>query len=159
MEKDLLAEMGIEEENEEADSETSDNTNKEEDLGTLREQLETCLLEDDSNSNGESLPTDTQVPVVAVQESKENAVSSSMRDCGSDVEGSVYCETEIHSLSTTSTIPPEVIRDRVKKALDKRSKMANRQRCLAKGEASAVTRQRRENRDTIKDSSGIWGWE
>lgn len=65
----------------------------------------------------------------------------------------------IRSVSTTSTIPPEIIRSKVKKALDKREKQELRHRAVCKGEASAVTRKRRENRDTIKDCSGIWGWE
>ena len=71
-------------------------------------------------------------------------------------------ESDLHSIrsvSTTSTIPPEVIRSRVKAALEKRGKAATRQRCLAKGEASAVTRKRRENRETIKECNGIWGYE
>lgn len=77
-----------------------------------------------------------------------------------DIVKSISIKSDSHSVrsvSTTSTIPPEVIRSRVKKALEKREKAATRQRCLAKGEASAVTRKRRENRDTIKDCSGIWG--
>lgn len=63
------------------------------------------------------------------------------------------------SVSTTSTIPPEVIRKKVKDALDKREKQEMRRRAVVKGEASAVTRVRRDNRLTIKECSGIWGWE
>lgn len=88
-------------------------------------------------------------------------VLSEKHDSDDDVK-SIVTESDFHSVrsvSTTSTIPPEVIRSRVKKALEKREKAVTRQRCLAKGEASAVTRKRRENRDTIKESSGIWGLE
>lgn len=63
------------------------------------------------------------------------------------------------SVSTTSTIAPEVIKSKVKRTLAKREHAAARRRIKAKGEASAVTRSRRENSDTIKDSGGIWGWE
>uniref|UniRef100_A0A023F7X8 Serine/threonine-protein kinase RIO2 n=2 Tax=Triatoma infestans TaxID=30076 RepID=A0A023F7X8_TRIIF len=64
------------------------------------------------------------------------------------------------SISTaTSTIPPEEIREKLRKALDKRRKNEEMKRIVVKGEASAVTRRRRENRDTIKECSGIWGWE
>ena len=65
----------------------------------------------------------------------------------------------VRSVSTTSTIPPEMIRNKVKQALNKREKQEVRHRAVCKGEASAVTRKRRENRNTIKDCSGIWGWE
>ncbi|XP_066591960.1 uncharacterized protein RIOK2 [Prorops nasuta] len=65
----------------------------------------------------------------------------------------------VRSTSTTSTIPPDVIKKRTKLALDKRAKKAISRKILIKGEASATTRVRRENRDTVKQSSGIWGWE
>ncbi|KAL0275128.1 UNVERIFIED_CONTAM: hypothetical protein PYX00_003086 [Menopon gallinae] len=63
------------------------------------------------------------------------------------------------SYSTASTIAPEVIRERVKKALANRQRKEQRKRLVAKGEASATTRSRRENRLTIKECDGIWGWE
>lgn len=67
----------------------------------------------------------------------------------------------IRSISTTSTIPPEVIREKVKKSLVRREAQEIRKRAVVKGEASATTRQRRENRDNIKDCSdcGIWGYD
>lgn len=64
------------------------------------------------------------------------------------------------SHSTTSTIAPEIIHSRVKKAITKRSSAIDRKRCLAKGEASAVARQRKENKDVIKEylnPSSVWG--
>lgn len=71
----------------------------------------------------------------------------------------VYDDTQsIRSISTAATIAPDVIKRRTKLALDKRER--NRaKRALVKGEASAVTRVRRDNRATIKESTGIWGWE
>lgn len=66
----------------------------------------------------------------------------------------------IRSISTAATIAPEVIKKRVKVALDNREKKNQSKRKLVKGEASAVTRIRRENRDTVKESlTGIWGLE
>lgn len=88
--------------------------------------------------------------------------------------GDVNCEEEcthgrvrlysntcsIRSTSTTaSTIAPEEIRSRVKKSLERREKSAQKKRITVKGEASAVTRSRRENMDTIKQCDGIWTWE
>ncbi|XP_026674740.1 serine/threonine-protein kinase rio2 isoform X2 [Ceratina calcarata] len=71
----------------------------------------------------------------------------------------------MYSATTASTIAPEVIKKRVKAALEKRlskERQHSRRVALAKGEANAVTRVRRENRDTIMLSTvagGIWGWE
>jgi len=69
--------------------------------------------------------------------------------------GGVSC----FSTSTTSTIHPDVIKSRVKTDLKKREKQQSRM-SKVKGEASAATRSRRNNRDTIKDSVDsidIWG--
>lgn len=92
-------------------------------------------------------------------DSEEYISLSENEDCESVVSSKV-CYSDIHSvcsMSTATTIPPEVIRDRVKKSLERRERATVRHRKLAKGEASAVNRQRRENKSTIKDSFGIWG--
>ncbi|XP_012055936.1 PREDICTED: serine/threonine-protein kinase rio2 [Atta cephalotes] len=83
-------------------------------------------------------------------------------DLSSNVENEAvrfYDDTRsIRSVSTAATIAPDVIKKRTKLALDKRERSLAK-RALAKGEASAVTRIRRDNRATIKESTGIWGWE
>lgn len=63
------------------------------------------------------------------------------------------------SRSTAATIAPEVIKQRLKKSFEKGDKANAKKRIRAKGEASATTRQRRDNFDNIRQSSGIWGWE
>lgn len=65
----------------------------------------------------------------------------------------------MRSFSTVSTIAPEVITSKVKKNLNYKQKQIERKHCVAKGEASAATRVKRENKDTIKQSKGIWGWD
>lgn len=65
----------------------------------------------------------------------------------------------MYSNTTAATIAPEVIKKKVKVALQKREDREKSRRILVKGEANAVTRVRRDNRDTIKQSTGIWGWE
>jgi len=71
----------------------------------------------------------------------------------------VYDDTRsVRSISTAATIAPDVIKKRIKLALDKRERNQAK-KALVKGEASAVTRIRRDNRATIKESTGIWGWE
>jgi RIO kinase 2 len=72
----------------------------------------------------------------------------------------LYSSTcSMRSTSTAATIAPEEIRSRVKKSLEQREKSAFKKRITVKGEASAITRSRRENMDTIKQCDGIWGWE
>lgn len=65
----------------------------------------------------------------------------------------------MYSTTTAATIAPEIIKKKVKAALQKREKREQSRRILVKGEANAITRIRRENTDTIKQSTGIWGWE
>ena len=65
----------------------------------------------------------------------------------------------VRSYTSASTIAPEIIKMKMKSALEKRDKKNSSRRALVKGEASATARSRRENRDNIKQSTGIWGWE
>lgn len=61
----------------------------------------------------------------------------------------------MRSYSTSaSTIAPSVIKDKIKKNIDLNEKKEIRKRCVAKGEASAVTRGRKENRNTCKEYAG-----
>ncbi|XP_041957898.1 serine/threonine-protein kinase RIO2 [Alosa sapidissima] len=68
-------------------------------------------------------------------------------------------EASMASITSCSTIPPEVIRQKVKRQLSKQQKAAIRRR-LQKGEASLVTKARRENSSNIKsslDAADFWG--
>lgn len=65
----------------------------------------------------------------------------------------------MRTYTSASTIAPEVVKQQVKKNLEVRQKKMERKKAIAKGEASAVTRQRRDNRETIRESHGIWGWD
>uniref|UniRef100_A0AAR2JKN5 Serine/threonine-protein kinase RIO2 n=1 Tax=Pygocentrus nattereri TaxID=42514 RepID=A0AAR2JKN5_PYGNA len=68
-------------------------------------------------------------------------------------------ETSIGSVASCSTIPPAVIRQKVRRQLTKQQKASQRRR-LQKGEASLVTKERRENRSNIKsslESAQFWG--
>lgn len=61
----------------------------------------------------------------------------------------------MRSFSTSaSTIAPSVIKDKIKRNLDLNEKKEIRKRCVAKGEASAITRGRKENRNTCKMDAG-----
>lgn len=131
------------------------------------------------NSNAESGADRWNLAVVATQ---GDSINSEMLQAGETVKmernshcsaGDVNCVEEcthgrvrlysstcsIRSTSTAATIAPEEIRSRVKKSLERRAKSAQKKRITVKGEASAVTRSRRENMDIIKQCDGIWTWE
>ncbi|XP_014281362.1 serine/threonine-protein kinase RIO2 [Halyomorpha halys] len=176
MDKDLLEGMGIDEGNDDVD----DSDVQKEENGELIEKLPDDyelssdalpdhidkylegLKLDQDNSDDKKLKSDDQVPDCDIKFSQEmlkdlEAMKKEPAEIDDCEKGSTI--SFIRSVSTTSTIPPEIIRSKVKKSLDKREKQELRHRAVCKGEASAVTRKRRENRDTIKDCSGIWGWE
>lgn len=56
--------------------------------------------------------------------------------------------------TTASTIAPSVVTDRIKKNMDKKERVDMRKRCVAKGEASAVHRHRKDNKDVVKEYAG-----
>ncbi|XP_074993656.1 serine/threonine-protein kinase RIO2 isoform X3 [Calonectris borealis] len=67
--------------------------------------------------------------------------------------------TSVRSVGTCSTIPAELVKQKIKRQLTKRQKSALRQR-LQKGEANIYTKQRRENTHNIKsslDAASFWG--
>lgn len=68
-------------------------------------------------------------------------------------------ENTMGSVGSCSTIPPEVVRQKVRRQLNKQQKAAQRRR-LQKGEASLVTKSRRDTQNTIKSSmegADFWG--
>ncbi|XP_041643592.1 serine/threonine-protein kinase RIO2 [Cheilinus undulatus] len=68
-------------------------------------------------------------------------------------------EATAGSIGSCSTIPPEVVRQKVRRQLTKQQKAAQRRR-LQKGEANLVTKSRRENQNNIKssmESASFWG--
>ncbi|MGH0174773.1 UNVERIFIED_CONTAM: hypothetical protein FKN15_069090 [Acipenser sinensis] len=67
--------------------------------------------------------------------------------------------TSVGSMASCSTIPPELVKQKVKRQLTKQQKSAQRRR-LQKGEASLVTKERRDNLQDIKSSveaASFWG--
>ncbi|XP_008417025.1 serine/threonine-protein kinase RIO2 [Poecilia reticulata] len=68
-------------------------------------------------------------------------------------------EATMGSIGSCSTIPPEVVRQKVRQQLTKQQKAAQRRR-LQKGEANLVTKSRRDNQNNIKssmESASFWG--
>ncbi|KAM9367701.1 serine/threonine-protein kinase RIO2 [Phaethornis superciliosus] len=67
--------------------------------------------------------------------------------------------TSVRSTGTCSTIPAELVKQKIKHQLTKHEKLALRRR-LQKGEANIYTKQRRENMHNIKsslDAASFWG--
>ncbi|KAM8792732.1 serine/threonine-protein kinase RIO2 [Eudromia elegans] len=67
--------------------------------------------------------------------------------------------TSVSSVGSCSTIPPELVKQKIKRQLTKQQKAALRRR-LQKGEANIYTKQRRENMQNIKsslDAASFWG--
>ncbi|KFV16157.1 Serine/threonine-protein kinase RIO2, partial [Tauraco erythrolophus] len=67
--------------------------------------------------------------------------------------------TSVRSVGSCSTIPAELVKQKIKRQLTKHQKSALRQR-LQKGEANIYTKQRRENMHNIKsslDAASFWG--
>ncbi|XP_040397301.1 serine/threonine-protein kinase RIO2 isoform X4 [Cygnus olor] len=67
--------------------------------------------------------------------------------------------TSASSVGSCSTIPPELVKRKIKRQLTKQQKSALRRR-LQKGEANVYTKQRRENMHNIKsslDAASFWG--
>lgn len=91
--------------------------------------------------------------------SNQNKLHRPYRDTKSHVTGK-HVEDDVTSQSssvTTSSMDSREIRTRVKKSLDKKQRDMRRRK---RGEASAVTRSRRENRDAVKHGAQSWhdGW-
>lgn len=164
MEKDLLVELGLDQDS--SEGEESETTQKDdEEIEQMQQDVEKNLLDLETLK---AIPVAEQLTQLTLenrevcQDSSEKQeecdsvpplVTSNFDDDEDDRRSSWSC-------TSASTIAPEVIKQRTKAALARREKrVAATKRTLIKGEASAATRSRRENSDTIKQSSGIWGWE
>lgn len=199
MEKDILKELGMNEDEEddedtenEDDEESGDEAEGEDDIEGLREEVEAALLISEPIVQAPSLHKENVIhiePIVSDTIEKENICDEpvnpivdnenapSDNDEAYDDLGDLYHNKKFQpfldakldnsdnqsvrsyrSTSTSaSTIAPEVVKARVKAALDRRAKNTVRRRNLAKGEASAATRNNRENSNNIKMStSAFW---
>ncbi|XP_077275679.1 RIO kinase 2 [Temnothorax americanus] len=125
----------------------------------LKEISTVSCSDKQSNVENECKRNNEDVENVMANEEYNDCTSYGLSSNLEDEAVQVYDDTRsIRSISTAATIAPDVIKKRTKLALDKRER-SQAKRALVKGEASAVTRIRRDNRATIKESTGIWGWE
>jgi len=180
MDKDLYIEMGIEKDDD--SDKGSDEVAQELETRTESSEVEELRKEvEDMVNEFHCEVQDSEEPVVnGISASDTNRLSEATAATQNDpVSGETSraeetCETKqhfsgrirsyshtcsVHTTSTAATIAPEEIRSRVKKSLERRERISQKKRLTVKGEASAVTRSRRDNMDTIKQCDGIWGWE
>ncbi|KAJ8916486.1 hypothetical protein NQ315_000128 [Exocentrus adspersus] len=153
MAQDINRELGIDSSDEE--EEFSDAT------GTV--DLITKQIKDSSISGDTDAKHYSTIDFIAEQ-MKNNRLpekDEESQSFGSESESSCCDDFEIASMrSTATTIPPDEVKKRVKKQIAVKEKKDQRVKRVAKGEASAVTRSRRENRNTVKQySSGFWGYD
>nr|SVE85429.1 EOG090X04DJ [Daphnia pulicaria] len=97
-----------------------------------------------------------EVPIEGLPEDAEDV--EQLSEMLTDWSGIKTKRTGAGSTASMSTIHPDVIKQRVKSTITRRQNMQAVQRIRAKGEASAATRKKRENKDMIR-SDGIWGWD
>merc|ERR1719295_2034558 len=86
-----------------------------------------------------------------------NKLSLPFRDDTNDDTKSIR-SVRTYASSSGSTIAPDVIKRRVKASLEKKKRHQETRRVRAKGDANAVTRQRRENRHEIDSSKDCQFW-
>lgn len=180
MDKDLYIEMGIEKDDDsdngsEEVAQELDTRTENSEVEELRKEIEDMVKEFHCEVQNSEEPG-----VSGISASDTNRLSGATAATQNDpVNGEISqteetCETiqncsrrirfyshtcSVHTTSTAATIAPEEIRSRVKKSLERRERVSQKKRLTVKGEASAVTRSRRDNMDTIKQCDGIWSWE
>ncbi|CAH1637165.1 unnamed protein product [Spodoptera littoralis] len=189
VDNELLQEMGIglefsDDESESDDDEEEEKSNKmtEQELDDLRKEVDESILNDERPVH--QLTTKTfKLKIAGPEQDNENDIkkdeeeeipelvdpteetSDSDLDKNSQkyrlamIEKALSDVRSMRTYSSASTIAPEIVKQQVKKNLEMQRKKMERKKAIAKGEASAVTRQRRDNRETIRESHGLWGWD
>lgn len=174
MAKDINIEHGLDEssdENETGDSETEDCEEKKADKESTRitEEVKNINLKKTDEEKAEDVnngQTEKRYEDKTEDANYDKVGNPKLSDRiqisdGDSESGSDYSDRFISGSvrSSTTTIHPDEIKKRVRKQMHTKERRMERRKCVAKGEASAVTRNRRENADTIRHSTGIWGWE
>lgn len=112
--------------------------------------------EDGNKDNEEEIP---QLVDPTEEKSDSDLDKNSQKYRLAMIEKALSDVRSMRTYSSASTIAPEIVKQQVKKNLEMQRKKMERKKAIAKGEASAVTRQRRDNRETIRESHGLWGWD
>jgi RIO kinase 2 len=149
MEKDILQELGQEQSDEESDRDAEQcddsDTAEEEELLELRKEFNTAV----SVCDQPAICDPQDIEATNLEDEKQKQGCSHPQSFRDDV--------SLYSTSTVASIAPEVIKEKIRQNLAKKQQSQESKRIRAKGEASATTRKRRENKDNIKTSmSAFW---
>ncbi|KAF9814544.1 hypothetical protein SFRURICE_010388 [Spodoptera frugiperda] len=189
VDNELLQEMGIglevsDDESESDDDQEEEKNNKmtEQELEDLRKEVDESIQNDErpvhqltmktvklkiaepEHDNQEDIKKDNEEEIPQLVDPTEEKSDSDL-DKNSQkyrlamIEKALSDVRSMRTYSSASTIAPEIVKQQVKKNLEMQRKKMERKKAIAKGEASAVTRQRRDNRETIRESHGLWGWD
>nr|XP_022900687.1 serine/threonine-protein kinase rio2 [Onthophagus taurus] len=161
MEKDINREMGLIDE----DSEGEEDEIEEKSEDNIDVTIETKNLEEENvkeNSDNEESSSNFESKVLDKSNLDKNVSSKALEDderylSSDECESSEDKFEAATARSTVSTLYMDDMLKRMKKQAKRRVTKEERKKCVAKGEASAVTRRRRDDLHTIKDSHGIWG--
>lgn len=113
-------------------------------------------IDDDSESN----PTNV-LPMIEEDKPTDIIKDKPLKDVSREdrfklVEQILNDARSMRSYSTASTIAPSVIASRTKRNIDLKERREISKRCVAKGEASATWRTRKDNKDIVREYAG---WE
>lgn len=162
MEKDILQEFCSEatdpdEESGESDDESDEDAVEENDkdlVEKLQKQVETELVQ---------LHLAPEKPVPGDPEEPEEDPEECLRELNKswkpfrDTQHDTRYAQSVRSTSTAASIAPDIIKQRVKQSIDKRQRVTSAKRIRAKGDASTVQKNRRENRHEVQAStSAFW---
>uniref|UniRef100_A0A3P8U235 Serine/threonine-protein kinase RIO2 n=1 Tax=Amphiprion percula TaxID=161767 RepID=A0A3P8U235_AMPPE len=143
---------------EEEKSENREEEKETETTSTSRGDEETEALEEELKEADDECPELTDLSACN-KEFKPFRDSDSLLHIAEHRRKRTDSEGTMGSIGSCSTIPPDVVRQKVRRQLTKQQKAAQRRR-LQKGEANLVTKSRRENQNNIKssmESASFWG--
>lgn len=170
MAKDLNLELGVDESDSETEKNLSGNENSSEDEffeaegDCLGEDVRRSIIEMKIEDAGMETIKLSRVDSDASEKISKNRLSSESGSLKTNSDNNDDLDMDKYSFkyetgsvrSSATTIHPDEIKTRVKKQMKLKKTREQRKKCVAKGEASAVTRSRRNNMDTIKQSDGLW---
>lgn len=189
VDNELLQEMGIglevsDDETESDDDQEEEKSNKmtEQELEDLRKEVDESIQNDErpvhqltmktvklkiaepeqNNQEDRNQDNEEEIPQLVdptEEKSDSDLDKNSQKYRLAMIEKALSDVRSMRTYSSASTIAPEIVKQQVKKNLEMQRKKMERKKAIAKGEASAVTRQRRDNRETIRESHGLWGWD
>ncbi|CAG4935940.1 unnamed protein product [Colias eurytheme] len=121
--------------------------------------IENVNNEEETTEGTENIEKETEDKTEEIEDSGSDLDKNSQKYRLAMIEKALSDVRSMRSYTSASTIAPDVVKQQVKKNLEQRQKKMERKKAIAKGEASAVTRHRRDNRETIRESHGLWGWD